>query len=407
MLFRNGSWLISWYCTSSLAGDAVQSADRPLACEEEDAHPGSSQAPPPRPDRPHSRRPMRRRLAADSNSISLPSTAESSQPVRSPSTVGEMSPSLGEELDKGDASAPSRALQQLYGWDATRDVEDSVIFHDGADLADPSRGFDGRHHALVPCDKIAVTTSDDILRSGGLRWAGHPDADKYEALEQATDELAPDWQDQPPLSRAARLSRLQVAKERLGTSSGAVERHTGAGAEAFRKSRSGPDGRRRGVHSRQPLLDLDQQKPRRRRALRRLSFEAERRQTAGALVRADRVDSDAESTASSAWSDFEHVEQSLVHRSDYYPTASTARYRRTMLAAMLSDSAAQQIVTFLTWIRFMAILTTAVIFAVWQCVTLVLPEEDRYAGAKLTPVLFRRGPRKTLSLVDGHRRRLQ
>ncbi|BGP37171.1 hypothetical protein JCM10449v2_001075 [Rhodotorula kratochvilovae] len=243
-----------------------------------------------------------------------------------------------------------------------------------------------------------VTTADDLLAPGSLRWAGHPDAETYDQLEQAAEGLVPAWADDDEFTARSESPGPSVSNRRLGAGAGWDE----AGFEE-RRGRSGgrrAKGKGKGK-SRADMLasfgfgsDYDEYdkheeaKPsstltRRTLALRRLGREASTRSGLELVRLHDPAHSDEECSSgdeTAISSTYDELNHPLTRTSDYYPLALRSRYHPRMLTTMMADSAVRHVVTLITWIRFLIVLGMALGFALWQ------------------------GPKKTLGLVDGRRR---
>lgn len=232
-------------------------------------------------------------------------------------------------------------------------------------------------------DSPPVTTADDLLPSGSLRWAGHPDADTYDQLEHAASRLLPSWADDEIDLEALSPSRPTAFKRIKGAAAGEDD------DEIAPRTWKGKGGKKGRVRAREfdryddgfddNLQDEVEGRSsafsRRSVALRRLDRKASTR-TGLDLVRfaqdsgsASERDSDADSTISS---DYDRLDHSLRRRSDYYPLAVRARYHPRMLASMMTDSALRHVVSLITWIRFLVVLSIAVVYSVWQCVAISL-----------------------------------
>ena len=252
---------------------------------------------------------------------------------------------------------------------------------------------------------IPVTTADDLLPAGSLRWAGPPEAETYAELEHAADNLVPAWADDDHLTTTSSSSRYD-AQRRIGDGGlwdepGVRARRVKGGkardgrvkvqAEGKGKGRApsrsalgkGSDSEReeRDVAARQSAS-----KTRRRLALRRLGREASTRSGLEVVhlaqpgsddrtydgrrrSRRDDASCDDESDISSTYDELDHP---LTRTADYYPVALRSRYHPRMLATMMTDSAVQHLVTLVTWIQFLVVLGMALGFALWQCVRLSL-----------------------------------
>ncbi|GJN87874.1 hypothetical protein Rhopal_000829-T1 [Rhodotorula paludigena] len=293
---------------------------------------------------------------------------------------------------------PKRALSYELGapWQESQHSAHQEHGLDGPRSAGPCLSK-ARRSAPAPVrkrptsDSPPVTTADDLLPSGSLRWAGHPDADTYDQLEHAASRLLPSWADDEIDLEALSPSRPTTFKRIKGPVAGEDD------DEIAPRPWKGKGGKKGKVRVRKfdryddgfddNLQDEVEGRSsafsRRSVALRRLDREASTRIGLN-LVRfaqdsgsASERDSDADSTISS---DYDRLDHSLRRRSDYYPLAVRARYHPRMLASMMSDSALRHVVSLITWIRFLVVLSIAVLYSVWQ------------------------GPKKTLGLVDGRRR---
>lgn len=260
---------------------------------------------------------------------------------------------------------------------------------------DFDRGREWQDRLDWPCSsKAAQTTRDDLLPSGSLRYSGYPSAEKYEVLERAVTALEPTWADAHlPAAHQSRMTLLQEAKLRIGGASDRVEEFTGsdrARKSVLRISDDDPELAPSGSASAggpcpSSLTVATTSLRRRRRALRRLDHEASLRKSGQELIlhRDTAAHSDSASNCSSTLTDFDMLEHSLRRRSDYQPTDRLSRLRPSALVGRAVDSAGHHVLTLFTWLRFMILLSTAVVFAIWQ------------------------GPQKTLGTAAGRPRQLQ
>lgn len=221
-----------------------------------------------------------------------------------------------------------------------------------------------------PRPPFATTTADDLLHSGGLQYAGYPDAETYDALEKAAASLVPAWEDERAISlsksrRRKALPAHSIAQGKLAQSTkydrGAAGRSTAVVVHPDRLL-SDDDG----------FEDEDEspRSSRRWHALRRLQREASSRR--GKMTSRSRptidFSEDSADFESDISSDYDHLNHSLRRSSDYYPLSVRARYHPRMVVTRVTDTVVQKIVSFVTWIRFFILLGMAIVFAVWQCV---------------------------------------
>ncbi|GAA5932043.1 hypothetical protein JCM3775_004221 [Rhodotorula graminis] len=302
------------------------------------------------------------------------------------------------EHELGDDFEPERHHESF-----ARDVDSlsSVVVRSGRPRARRSRHLADLYGP--PSSDVPVTTADDLLPAGSLRWAGPPEAETYAKLEQAADALVPAWADDDYL--AASSSSRRGERRRLGDAGlwdepGVRSRRAKGGkpSEGRAKGKGRGKGRAASVsavghqsehEARDDGARQSASQTRRRLALRRLGREASTR-TGLEVVhlahadtddyrrdRSDDIPSSDESDISSAYDELDHP---LTRTADYYPVALRSRYHPRMLATMMTDSAVQHLVRLVTWIQFLVVLGMALGFALWQ------------------------GPKKTLGLVDGRRR---
>ncbi|GAA5902836.1 hypothetical protein JCM8208_006488 [Rhodotorula glutinis] len=245
---------------------------------------------------------------------------------------------------------------------------------------------------------LPVTTADDLLPAGSLRWAGPPEAETYAELEQAAEGLVPAWADDDDLTASSSSRRGE--RRRIGDGGLRDEPDVRSRRAKDGKSSEGQvtgKGKGRATSSsafserdeRDEVTRQSASQTRRRLALRRLGREASTRTGLEVVHVAHSDDRDRrryrhkdvpscdDSDISSTYDELDHP---LTRTADYYPVALRSRYHPRMLATMMTDSAVQHLVTFVTWIQFLVVLGMALGFALWQ------------------------GPKKTLGLVDGRRR---
>lgn len=242
------------------------------------------------------------------------------------------------------------------------------------------RGRECQDRLDGPCSgKAAQTTRDDLLPSGSLRYSGYPSAEKYEVLERAATALEPTWADAHlPAAHQSRMTLLHEAKLRIGGALDRVEKLTGsdrARNSVLRISEDDDDPdlapsssvSAAGPHASSRTVATTSLR-RRRRALRRLDHEASLRKSGQELIlrQETTADSDSASDGSSTLSDFDMLEHSLRRRSDYQPMDRLSRLRPSALVGRAVDSAGHHVFTLFTWLRFMILLSTAVVFAIWQ-----------------------------------------
>lgn len=253
-------------------------------------------------------------------------------------------------------------------------------------VRNPSEDFDRRRECQDrldwPCSsKAAQTTRDDLLPSGSLRYSGYPSAEKYEVLERAVTALEPTWADAHlPAAHQSRMTLLHEAKLRIGGASdcvGKLTRSDRARKPVLRISEDDDPGlapsgsvSAAGPYTSSRTVATTNLR-RRRRALRRLDHEASLRKSGQELIlhRDAKADSGSTSDGSSTSSDFDMLEHSLRRRSDYQPMDRLSRLRPSALVGRAVDSAGHHVLTLFTWLRFMILLSTAVVFAIWQYVT--------------------------------------
>ncbi|GAA5860451.1 hypothetical protein JCM3774_000426 [Rhodotorula dairenensis] len=293
--------------------------------------------------------------------------------------------SLADELRQECASALHASADRLDG-----EAVVSLVVRNCDAGVDCGRG---RPDSLEwPFSDLVGTTRDDLLPAGSLRYSGYPTAEKYEELERAVAGLEPMWADADTApAHQTRMAQLREARLRVSGAPGRasdishshrggrkplrpisiddespVEPNGAAGPERFGRVEAATKGTRR-----------------RRRARRRLSIESSLRKSGQEVIlHPEAANSAPDSEGSSTWSDFDMLEHSLRRRADYQAVHGLARLHPSAVAGRAADSVSQHVGTLLTWLRFMVLLSTAVIFALWQ------------------------GPQKTLGPA-GSRRRLQ
>ncbi|GAA6000672.1 hypothetical protein JCM10207_004603 [Rhodosporidiobolus poonsookiae] len=313
-----------------------------------------------------------------------------------------------EEEDDDDACAfadTSNLSAIVHALDSQDSLADAVV---GGSA--PSDAYDSSVEHQPP-----VTTADDLLSSGAFRHAGPaatgPEA--YDELAQAAAALAPAWADDerefaalPAPSQRRAITAGEGTEDRLPAYGG-----SGKGGELRRRKekKGGSKSKSRGGKKQLqlfqlPFMDYDHNfdgaaddgegegegdvtttLSRRDLALQRLGAEASSRfnslRALPPASLADRdEDGDEDDDATSVSSADYDVLDSAGRSTDYYPLTLRARYRPSMLATMFSDRAVRHVITFVTWVRFLLLLSMAVVFSIWQ------------------------GPKKTLGLLDGQRR---
>ncbi|GAA5844969.1 hypothetical protein JCM9279_000063 [Rhodotorula babjevae] len=306
------------------------------------------------------------------------------------------------EHELGDDYEPER-----HGDSLAHDIESvsSVVVR-----SDRPRTRRSRHLADLfdPAEHDSpITTADDLLPLGSLRWAGPPEAETYAELEHAADNLVPAWADDDHLTATSSSSRCGAqlrlgdgglwdepdvrARRAKGGKTG--EGRTGGKGKGKAASRSALENETE-YEERDAVARQSASQTRRRHALRRLGREASTRSGLEVVHHAHPASDDSsynirrryriedalrddESDISSTYDELDHP---LTRTADYYPVALRSRYHPRMLATMMTDSAVQHLVTLVTWIQFLVVLGMALGFALWQ------------------------GPKKTFGLVDGRRR---
>ncbi|GAA5979038.1 hypothetical protein JCM10908_002783 [Rhodotorula pacifica] len=276
--------------------------------------------------------------------------------------------SLGDELEL-DCTSPARHDDCRL----LRGTSSSLVLRNATNGS--SHAQDEQNALDWPCNDLAETTQDDLLPTGSLRYSGYPTADKYEELEQAAAALEPEWADAHlPKAHLSRMTVLHEAKLRV---SGA-RTHNGARVTSRRArkplalitklvSEAAEQDASPVYVKANDRVQASAGTHRRRRALRRLSIEASVRKSGQEMVlRRESTDSDSASDGSSSWSDFDSLEHSLRRHSDYLPVGRLTRLRPGTLAGRAVNTASQHVMTLFTWLRFMILLSTAVVFAIWQ-----------------------------------------
>lgn len=275
----------------------------------------------------------------------------------------------------------------------------SVIIRSGR--SKPRRSRRGLDPSTSSSSGLPVTTADDILPSGSLRWAGPPDAETYDQLEQAAEGLIPAWADDEQFT--ALSSSTSHGRRRLGGGSLWDE-------PDFRpqRAKSSKKSKGKGRHARALNDEYDEgaapressSQTRRKLAQRRLSREASTRTGLDLVHVRDPAHSDHASRASfdesDISSDYDALDHPLTRTSDYYPLALRSRYHPRMLATMMTDSALRHVVTLVTWIQFLVVLGMALGFALWQCVS--LPPCSVLDRRRLTSPVTIPGARRRLSV---------
>lgn len=289
-----------------------------------------------------------------------------------PPVAGPRVRSLEDELQQERASPLYRSADRL-----TRDTASSLVVRKFGDGIGCRRG---RQDPLDwPCSDLAESTRDDLLPTGSLRYSGYPTAEKYEELERATAGLEPMWADAHLLqAHETRMVQLHDAKLRIKCAPG----HAGEISCPPRSAREPPmpvligEALTGEPHGTGPSGRLGHPGAttkgtrRRRRARRRLSVEASLRKSGQEMILdPEAANSDSDSECSSTWSDYDLLQHSLRRRADYQPVGGLARLRPSVVAGRAADLVSQHVGTLLTWLRFMLLLSTAVIFALWQCVS--------------------------------------
>ncbi|GAA6064772.1 hypothetical protein JCM10212_006321 [Sporobolomyces blumeae] len=325
-----------------------------------------------------------------------------------------------------DSSAEEEDCPQTLDEDASRGAG-SIVIHstNASEASDPPTPTRDRprpirnrnRRTITPISfslrRRAQTTADDIVPAGSLAGA-IPNSKTYDELSTLADSLEPAWADEKPVEKL-RLAGQGGPPQRLleapGSTLSPEEPHRGkfgrGKAERGRKKskknkalvlagiRFGSDEEDSEDDMRSEALSTPG--ARRTSALRRLGLEASLRSTSRNFSRPGQPpttyapstvldedgeqDVDDDDAASVVSSNYDLVDtRDRLSSTDYYPLTLRARYHPKMLANMMKDSAIRHVITLVTWVRLFVVLAMAVGFAVWQ------------------------GPRKTLGLVDGHRR---
>lgn len=112
---------------------------------------------------------------------------------------------------------------------------------------------------------------------------------------------------------------------------------------------------------------------RRAQALRRFGLPDDNGSVAryGDSYQRSQLEDDEESTTSS----FEYLrsrDYAGREGTDYYPSGLIARYHPRMIVIRMQDAAARQAALTLTYVRFFVLLALAIVWALWQCVSLPL-----------------------------------
>ncbi|GAA6055011.1 hypothetical protein JCM3770_000493 [Rhodotorula araucariae] len=353
-------------------------------------------------DAPRAARPRGRRITRRSNLL----TQNSNTPTSFSSDIlsGSASSDSPTPTSSPHLGRPKRTLDNELGGQYKHDS-----FASGADYLSGASVSSVAHHSVRPKTRRSrvhrstgdpyglastcgpVTTADDLLTPGSLRWAGHPDAETYDRLEQAAEVLLPAWADDDVFT--PRSGSPTPLSKRLGAAPGWGEPRfeDRRGRNGWKKMK----GKGKGRADRLPSFGFDSDYEvredskassalaKRTLGLRRLGREASARSGLELVRLHDPARSDDEHSSgdeSAISSTYDELNHPLTRTSDYYPLALRSRYHPRMLATMMADSAICHVVTLITWIRFLVVLGLALGFALWQ------------------------GPKKTLGLVDGRRR---
>ncbi|GAA5967907.1 hypothetical protein JCM21900_000742 [Sporobolomyces salmonicolor] len=367
---------------------------------------------------PLSSTPQRPRSAASSSSSPSHSRDASQMTITNP--LPDLKRTLRSELEK---LWPVDCQQDQQHADADADDEidyaQSVVVHSAVSSPEKAtRGPSSRSQIIPSTSQLLhvsftaispATTSDDFIASGSLRIT---DPGVYEHLATTAAEVEPAWEDDADNGVQELASRvLEMQGTTLGWATPGMKGQGYFGATKLRaiKSQEAVERRKQGDklekakrkgkaikttsrNTSKALLSSirfgseeegnsshSPELSRRALALRRLGLEASSRHGTSAN------DWDESDDASSViLSDYDLVDGIDGHKgTDYYPLTLRARYHPRMLATMMTDSAVRHLITMVTWVHLFIVLTVAIGFSLWQ------------------------GPKKTLGLVAGRRRRIR
>ncbi|KAK4705007.1 hypothetical protein P7C70_g1204, partial [Phenoliferia sp. Uapishka_3] len=305
---------------------------------------------------------------------------------------------LGREWDGGASSAASES--GLVENDNDHDEDD----YSNASTSTPSKTRGPLDYLLERDPSLS-----DLIPHGSLRYSGPPDSSTYERISKAVSDAPAVWatEDGPQAPRRGLLRSLQWTEpmedplwesskypepdgmdESSGAVIGLIENGPTQDDEGSNEQQRWNDIRKR-RYRRKSTITEDHKGSRRDRALHRLGLPAEYGQEG------PEVDDNYEESPSreivertpreydedEATSEFEYLNSGEhPERGDYYPVSLRARYAPKVLATWAADSALQQVINFVLYLKLFVVLGMAVFFALWQ------------------------GPKKTMGVVDRRRR---